>query len=59
YTSFILELWNDKKRGSLTKEAWANKILEKYEQSLKGTNKRSEKIFDDLVKIAKSLGYIS
>ncbi|MEM1659954.1 MAG: hypothetical protein QXR17_02245 [Candidatus Bathyarchaeia archaeon] len=59
YTSFILELLNDKKRGSLTKEAWANKILEKYEQNSKGTNKRSEKIFDDLVKIAKSLGYIS
>ncbi|MEM2926318.1 MAG: hypothetical protein QXO94_02485 [Candidatus Bathyarchaeia archaeon] len=60
YTSFILELWNDRKRGMLTKEAWANKVLEKHKEKLKGLNKdSSEKIYNDFVNIAKRLAYIS
>jgi len=51
YTNFILELWNDKKRGTLTKEEWANKVLAKY-------RKTSEKVYNDLIKIARELGYI-
>ncbi|MEM2560617.1 MAG: hypothetical protein QXD53_07530 [Candidatus Bathyarchaeia archaeon] len=51
YTNFILELWNDKKRGTLTKEEWANKVLAKYRET-------SEKVYNDLIKIARELGYI-
>ena len=51
YTNFILELWNDKKRGTLTKEEWANKVLAKYREA-------SEKVYNDLIKIARELGYI-
>ncbi|MEM3666785.1 MAG: hypothetical protein QW222_06870 [Candidatus Bathyarchaeia archaeon] len=60
YTSFILELWNDRKRGSLTKEAWANEVLEKYKEMLKRSYRdSSEKIYTDFINIAKRLGYLS
>ncbi|MEM4425907.1 MAG: hypothetical protein QW335_07995 [Candidatus Nezhaarchaeales archaeon] len=60
YTNFILELWNDKKRGALTREEWANKVLAKYREMLmKGLNRDfSEKAYNDLIKIARDLGYI-
>lgn len=32
YTSFILELWNDRRKGTLTKEEWFNKVLAKYKE---------------------------
>lgn len=61
YVSFILELWNDRKRGNLTKEAWANKILEKYRDELKRSYRAPffDKIYTDLINIAKMLGYVS
>jgi len=59
YTQFILELWNDRKRGALTKEEWANKILTKYKEMQKGLRSDfAEKRYNKLVQIVKSLGYI-
>jgi hypothetical protein len=60
YTNFILELWSDKKRGAMTKEEWAKKVLAKYrEERLKGLRKDiAEKMYRNLVNIASSLGYM-
>jgi hypothetical protein len=59
YVSFILELWNDRKRGPMTKEEWAEKTLSKYKDMLMGLrNDVAEKRYNNLLSIAKSLGYI-
>lgn len=59
YTQFILELWNDRKRGVLTKEEWANKVLAKYKRMSKGLRSDvQERRYNKLVQIAKDLGYI-
>ena len=60
YTNLILELWSDDKRGAMTKEEWAGKVLAEYkEEKLKGLRKDvAEKKYRNLVNIANSLGYV-
>jgi hypothetical protein len=59
YTCFILELWNDKKRGNMTKKEWGEKILAKYQSMTKGLNEEAAaKRRNTLIGIARNFGYL-
>jgi hypothetical protein len=59
YACFILELWNDKKKGNMTKKEWGEKVFAKYQNMTKGLNKEAaEKRRINLTNIARILGYL-
>jgi hypothetical protein len=59
YACFILELWNDKRRGNMRKKEWGEKILAKYQSMTEGLNKEAaEKRRINLTNIARNLSYL-